>query len=369
MDMAPWIDVLGEPVLASLLGLAVGLAFGAFAQQSRFCLRAAIVEVWRGDAGPKLAVWLVVFSIALLGTQFLLLSGQLQRDSVRQLATAGSMSGALIGGAMFGIGMILARGCASRLLVLSATGNMRALVTGLVLTLCAQASLTGALSPFREVIAGWWVVPATQRELLAAAPSGTALAIGIAILAIGMVFAWRSKLSWLMLAAAAGVGFAIVAGWYLTASLAASSFELVQVKSVSFTGPSADTLMALVYKSTPAWGFDLGLVPGVFIGSMMASLIFREFKIQQFNAGTGMTRYLIGALLMGFGSMLAAGCAVGAGVTGGSVMAVTAWVALMAMWFFAGLTDLVIDRPRETIEQANADNSSDGEMAHLPAHS
>lgn len=42
---------------------------------------------------------------------------------------------------MFGAGMILARGCASPLLVLSATGNLRAILTGLVLTLVAQASV------------------------------------------------------------------------------------------------------------------------------------------------------------------------------------------------------------------------------------
>ena len=50
---------------------------------------------------------------------------------------------------------------------------------------------------------------------------------------------------------------------------------------------------------------------------------------------------------MGFGSMLAGGCAVGAGVTGGSVMALTAWIALLFMWLSAGVTDLLLDRPSE----------------------
>ena len=50
----------------------------------------------------------------------------------RQLANRGSLSGAAIGGAMFGAGMVLARGCSSRLLVLAAQGNLRALLSGLV---------------------------------------------------------------------------------------------------------------------------------------------------------------------------------------------------------------------------------------------
>jgi uncharacterized membrane protein YedE/YeeE len=60
-------------------------------------------------------------------------------------------------------------------------------------------------------------------------------------------------------------------------------------------------------------------------------------------------RYLIGAVLMGYGSMLAGGCAVGAGVTGGSVMATTAWTALVTMWLAAGLTDLALrEQPANT---------------------
>lgn len=47
---------------------------------------------------------------------------------------------------------------------------------------------------------------------------------------------------------------------------------------------------------------------------------------------------------MGFGGMLAGGCAVGAGVTGASVFALTAWVTLFAIWFSAGVTDRLIDR-------------------------
>ncbi len=48
--------------------------------------------------------------------------------------------------------------------------------------------------------------------------------------------------------------------------------------------------------------------------------------------------------MMGFGSMLAGGCAVGAGVTGGAILAITAWVALFFMWLGAGATDWLIDR-------------------------
>ncbi len=107
-------DWLGDGEVILLIGLLVGLAFGVFGQQSEFCLRAASVEFWHGKSGPRLAVWLLAFSAALLGTQYQLLSGSLLASDIRQLTGTGSMSGAIIGGALFGLGMVLARGCASR---------------------------------------------------------------------------------------------------------------------------------------------------------------------------------------------------------------------------------------------------------------
>jgi uncharacterized membrane protein YedE/YeeE len=57
-----------------------------------------------------------------------------------------------------------------------------------------------------------------------------------------------------------------------------------------------------------------------------------------------MRRSMTGAVLMGFGAMLAGGCSIGAGVTGGSIFAGTAWMALFAMWVGAVAADLVIDQ-------------------------
>jgi uncharacterized membrane protein YedE/YeeE len=140
------------------------------------------------------------------------------------------------------------------------------------------------------------------------------------------------------------VGIAVTAGWWFTATLASQSFDIVAVQSVSFTGPSADTLMAVVNQPNLSLGFGLGLVPGVFAGSFVASLMAGDFHIQTFNEQAPMPRYIAGACLMGFGAMLAGGCAVGAGMTGGAVLALTAWIALVCMWLGAGVTDLLVDR-------------------------
>jgi hypothetical protein len=47
--------------VAVVLGIATGLIFGIFAQQSRFCLRSACIEFWRARPNAKFSIWLFTF--------------------------------------------------------------------------------------------------------------------------------------------------------------------------------------------------------------------------------------------------------------------------------------------------------------------
>lgn len=352
MDITSLSEALSTSQLSGLIGLVVGLMFGIFGQQSRFCLRAACVEFWRGQTGAKFAIWLLAFGAAMFGTQLFVEYGMIDTAQIRQLNNAGSMSGAIVGGLLFGVGMVLAGGCASRLLILSATGNMRTLVAGLVVTVVAQASLRGALSPLREAISSWWIVDASSRSFVGWLPQYGGVGLGLLFLLGGLWMARQSRVSLWWRVSAAITGFAIALGWMLTSWQASNSFDIVQVQSVSFTGPSADTLMGLINQPSLPLSFSIGLVPGVFAGSFLASTATGEFKWQKFTDDSGFTRFFAGAVLIGFGGMLAGGCAVGAGVTGGSVLVITAWAALFSMWIGAGLADWLIDRRADEAKAA-----------------
>ena len=339
------LETYGDATVLAVIGALVGLLFGAAAQRSRFCLRAATVETFEGRPGDRMAIWLIVFFTALGATQLAVISGALDVSGARQLAATGSLSGAILGGLMFGIGMVLARGCASRLLVLSGTGNMRALVTGLVVTLVAQASYRGVLAPLRETIAGLWTVPGgADRDVasLLGMGQGVVLIFAGLGLALALWLAVKTAVGWSKGGSAILVGLAVTLGWLGTWAVASVSFEVVPISSVTFTGPSTDTLMALVTERSLALSFGIGLVPGVFLGSAGMALLTREFKIERFGPDTPMERYLAGAVLMGFGAMLAGGCAVGAGVSGGAILSLTAWVAVASMWAGALLTQTML---------------------------
>ena len=347
MDLLPLLERIGEPTLLAAGGTAIGLLFGFFAQRSSFCLRAAVVEFARGTPGEKLAVWLLAFSAAVVTVQALLLAGWVDLSGTRQLAARGSLSGAVVGGLLFGAGMIMARGCASRLLVLSANGNLRALLSGLIFAVTAQAALAGVLSPLRTEISSWWTVEGgAARDLLAVTHSQrwAGLAFGILWLAAALWYALRSRRDAWKWIGGLGTGVAVALAWAFTASVAANSFQVVPIQGVTFSGPSAEWLMRVVVNPSPAIGFDFGLLPGVFAGSFLGALAGGNLKLEGFKDGYSMRRYIAGALAMGFGAMLAGGCAVGAGISGGAIFSLTAWAALVAMWAGAAATDRLLDQ-------------------------
>ena len=87
------IEVYGDGAVLMVAGGLVGVVFGAMAQHSRFCLRAATVEVAEGRLGPRLSIWLIAFSAAVFAVQASIALGWLDVTESRQLATTGSLSG------------------------------------------------------------------------------------------------------------------------------------------------------------------------------------------------------------------------------------------------------------------------------------
>jgi hypothetical protein len=215
------------------------------------------------------------------------------------------------------------------------------------MAVAAQSAFRGALAPLRETITGWWTIDgAGARDLLVVLGlgHGHALAVGLVWCAAAYFYAVKSRLPAGTWFTASGVGGMVAVGWLFTYGVSQASFAPTRVSSITFTGPSADTLMFVLDQSRMIWNFDIGLVPGVFLGSLAGALLFKEFELQGFRDALGMRRYIVGAVLMGFGGMLAGGCAVGAGVSGGAIFALTAWVTLACIWAAAGVTDFLMDR-------------------------
>lgn len=350
MDLVPLIDRLGEPGTAVLGGAIVALVFGFLAQRSAFCTRSAVLDLTRGRDLRALATWIAGFAAALLSVQLLLLYGELDVVETRFFSTAQSLSGALIGGALFGLGMVLTRGCVSRLLVLAASGNLRALYGSLIVGVVGLATYSGVLVPLRDAIGGLWsTAQVGGNDILAHARLGrwAGVALGIVLVLGALVLCVKVRLSPWRTLGGIGVGLTVAAGWWFTYTLSQQVFEPIQAESLSFIRPLATTGEIAIGSDTIA-GLDQGVLLGVLAGAFLAAFIFREFRVVTFSepGAPSILRYTIGAALMGFGGILAVGCTIGAGFTGGSVLALSSIIALAAMMTSAAIADRVVDGRR-----------------------
>ena len=335
------LETWGDRTVLAAGGALIGLWFGFLAQRTQFCARAAVIECCSSKAGDRLSVWALAFSAALLGTQLLVFMGLLQPAQSRFIASPGSISGAILGGLCFGAGMILTRGCASRLLILSATGNLRALLSGLVFAVTVQATIAGWLAPVRQALTNIWAIDGgiAARDLVRlsnTAPWGGLVLSGVLLATAVWYFAQQHPKRIALAVSSVLIGLCISIGWGFTQAVAGHSFEPVAITSLSFSGPSAEWLMrVLASAQVPGYGFDTGLLPATFIGALAGALIGGDFRIEGFKTENKLGHYLTGAVLMGFGAVLAGGCTIGAGMTGGAIFAFTAWLSLLSIWLGA----------------------------------
>ncbi len=316
------------PLSASvLLGLVLGCAYGALAQRSALCLRRSLLGDWR-DCLPALGAWVMALAWAIAGTRLAVAAGLISFESHRFLSPDLPVVSVLLGGALFGAGMMLTGGCVSRLTVLVGSGNLRALLVLLVFAITAHAAMKGALAPIRELLQAA-SLDVEGAAALTTLPGGEIWPLGLALAAA--FCAVRSGAPGSHLAMAAMIGLLVPLGWVGTGFVLLDDFDPLPLQSLGFTGPMADTLFWTVAATSIPAGFGTGLVAGVIVGSFLAAWLAGGFHWESLEGPRQTGRYLAGGIMMGLGGVLAGGCTVGAGLSGVSTASFSALLAVAAM--------------------------------------
>ncbi|WP_226553124.1 YeeE/YedE family protein [Celeribacter naphthalenivorans] len=309
---------------AVILGLVIGVLFGALAEVSRFCFRRSVAGP-KGERGAAAGVWLAGLTTAVLGTQLAVAQGLISFADHRFLTPDLPWLAIVIGGVMFGVGMVLTRGCVSRLTVLSGSGNLRAALVLVVFAVVAHATLKGVLAPIRTTLGG------VTLSLDNAALPGSALIWTALIAGAAGIAAWRLATSKRDLALGALIGLLVPAAWIGTGFVLFDEFDPIAMESLSFTSPSAETMFWSIAASSIPAGFGTGLIGGVILGALASSLLSDRFRWQSFESPRQTGRYMAGAALMGLGGVLAGGCTVGAGLAGVPSLSLAAILALVSI--------------------------------------
>jgi uncharacterized membrane protein YedE/YeeE len=84
--------------------------------------------------------------------------------------------------------------------------------------------------------------------------------------------------------------------------------------------------------------FGVVAVLGVVLGSLLWALLSRSFRFEWFSSFRDFLNHLVGAILMGFGGVLALGCTIGQGVTGISTLALGSFIAFAGIVLGSALT-------------------------------
>lgn len=342
-----------------VLGLAfvLALALGWSLQRSHFCTMGALSDWLIMREATRLRQWAMALGLGIWG--FALMSGLGWIDPAQTIYAAPRFPwlSYLLGGAVFGVGMVLASGCPTKNLVRLGGGSLKALVVLLVMALSALATMRGlpglwrvhTLDPHTAgFTAGPFVGQSVAATLGGSAAQGlrlTAALLGLALL----LWALRAREMWrgLNLLAGLGVGAALLGAWAISGVLGLVpehplTLETVylttasgRMEGLSFTGPLAQWLDAFTYTADGGKRLSFGMVwvPGVVLGAAWAAWRSGQWRWEGFTQTADLARHLLGAALMGFGGVCAMGCSFGQGLTGlstlnwGSLLAVAAMVA------------------------------------------
>jgi uncharacterized membrane protein YedE/YeeE len=314
----------------ALAAFAIGAAFGALARWSGFCLRGAVEDVLTKRDAPRARGFLLAMVVALISVQALILAGRLDLSKAVVMPTSLFWGGALLGGLLFGVGMVLTGGCGTRMLVLAAGGNLRSVVVFFIFGFVAYATIRGILAPARAALMDVSSVKLAQQAL--------PLFVGAALLVLALAFILWRRMETKHLLAGALIGALVPAGYLVTAVLGGDEFEPTTVESINVTRGGGDALIYLLTWTGSKINFGIAFVAGVLAGAALVALLRREFKLEGFERPADMLRYASGAALMGVGGVLALGCTVGNGLTGIASLAPTSFIALPAMVLAAAAT-------------------------------
>jgi uncharacterized protein len=324
-------------------GLAVGCALGAAMQRFSFCTMGAVADIVNFGDWSRMRMWLLAIAVGLLGVAGLTAAGIINPAKSLYGGNQILWLSNLVGGALFGFGMVLAGGCGSRTLTRLGAGNLKALVVFLVLGLFAYMTMKGVLGVLRVNTIDHAAVAVQSQSLIATIGPWIGFATGAALLVF--VLAHASGRSAEVLLGGAIIGALVVLAWCVSGKLGyvaedPNTLEEVfvgtnsgRMEALSFVAPVAYTLDWLILFSDKSRVLTFGITValGMILGSAIHALITRTFRWEGFTNTEDLVNHIAGGALMGFGGVLAGGCTVGQGLSGMSVLSVGALLTFLAI--------------------------------------
>lgn len=325
-----------------------GLLLGAISQRTHFCTMGAISDVVHLGDWTRVRQWVCAIGVAMLGFAALSDLGLIHPGKTLYASSRLMWLSSLVGGVMFGYGMVIASGCGNKALVRMGGGNLKSLVVFVVMGISAFATLKGITAVLRvNTVDTLFVDMPTGASLNVLGIPGLGYFLGASLLLLAL----RHKDFWTFdsLLASFGVGGIVVAMWWVSGSLGfvpehPETLDVVylatssgRIEALNFVAPVAYTLDWLMFYSDASKVLSAGVVAvaGVVIGSALSALQSKTFRWEGFANPRDLGQHLFGSVLMGVGGVTAMGCTFGQGLSGISTLSLNSALTIAAIVFGA----------------------------------
>ena len=321
-----------------------GLLLGVISQRTHFCTMGAISDVVNMGDWTRARQWLCAIGVAMIGFAALADFGLIDPSKTLYASPRLMWLSTLVGGLMFGYGMVIASGCGNKTLVRMGGGNLKSVVVFVVMGVSAFATLKGITAVVRTN---------TVDTVFVDMPAGAHLSVlgiphlGYILGALVLLWVLRHKDFWTFdsLLASFGVGGLVVAMWWVSGHLGfvpehPETLDAVylatnsgRIEALNFVAPVAYTLDWLMFYSDASKVLSVGIaaVAGVLVGSAISALQSKTFRWEGFANPRDLGQHLLGSVLMGVGGVTAMGCTFGKGLSGISTLSLNYVVALAAI--------------------------------------
>lgn len=325
---------------AVVTGLFVGILFGFILQRGQFCMNSAFRDAILLKDNVLLKTVFVALLVELVGFSIMDMTGAIAINPKPFWWGAN-----LLGSFVFGIGMVLAGGCASGITYRFGEGMVGAMTAVLGLAVAGYFTAAGFLKPFKANLQAATTIPGadgnalTLHGILGMDYTTLALIIFVIAVVVWFIVAKNKKEEceadpgWGWLNTGILVGIVGILAFPLSAA-AGRNYPL------GITAGWINIVQGIFLGADFSW---IGmLIVGIVVGGLIASIIAKEFKFRVPSAMT-LVQTFVGGLLMGFGAVTSGGCNIGHLLSGipqlslGSILAgisivLGAWAASYVMF-------------------------------------
>jgi hypothetical protein len=311
-------------------GLLIGLIFGALLQRGRVCFNSAFRDV-------KLIKDNYVFKIGILtvALSMIFFHFAAQFGWIRMSPPTFNWISTILGAFVFGMGMVLAGGCASGVTYRIGEGLTTAWMAAFAYGLTAFAAQRGALSFIRNGLSSFNVTVANENEMYTAVTGPTLSSLlgispWIPALIVAALLLWyvfgtkttprKSTMDWRLLSVLLAI-VAVVA--YILSFAAGRNYGL------GITGSWVALWNSFLTGAKLNWASLL--IIGIIVGATITAVVNKEFKLRMPKQPSTYAKVLLGGFLMGLGATLAGGCNIGHFLTGLPMLGISS---ILASVFF-----------------------------------